>query len=133
MIEVAGRTYPVEVRYQPFGVDEDDDRDQVQAICDAVDELAKAGPGRRAGVRRAVSARSTTPPMRCAATRAPDIDVLPLYARLSSGEQQRIFEPHTGRRIVLSTNVAETSLTVPGVRYVVDAGQRVHLALQPAA
>ena len=105
----------------PFGVDEDDDRDQVQAICDAVDELAKAGPG---DVLVFVSGEreihDTADALRRSAP--PDTDVLPLYARLSSSEQQRIFEAHTGRRIVLSTNVAETSLTVPGVRYVVDAG-----------
>ena len=68
------------------------------------------------------SARSTTPPTPCAASSVPAPEVLPLYARLSSAEQHRIFQPHRGRRVVLSTNVAETSLTVPGVRYVVDAG-----------
>jgi ATP-dependent helicase HrpA len=121
VVEVAGRTFPVEVRYEPFGVDDDDDRDQVQAICDAVDDLAKAGPG---DVLVFVSGEREIHDTADALRRSvpPDTDVLALYARLSSGEQQRIFEPHTRRRVVLSTNVAETSLTVPGVRYVVDAG-----------
>ena len=121
VIEVAGRTFPVEVRHRPFGVEEDDDRDQVQAICDAVDELIRAGPG---DVLVFVSGEREIHDTADALRRSvsPDTDVLPLYARLSSSEQQRIFEPHAGRRIVLSTNVAETSLTVPGVRYVVDAG-----------
>ena len=121
VIEVAGRTYPVEVRHRPFGVEAEDDRDQVQAICDAVAELASEGPG---DVLVFVSGEreihDTADALRRAELR--DTTILPLYARLSSGEQHRIFEPHSDRRIVLSTNVAETSLTVPGVRYVVDAG-----------
>jgi ATP-dependent helicase HrpA len=120
VVEVAGRTYPVEVRYRPFGED-DDDRDQVQAVVDALEELRHEGPG---DVLVFVSGEREIHDTADALRRLelPDTEVLPLYARLSSAEQQRIFEPHRGRRIVLSTNVAETSLTVPGVRYVVDAG-----------
>jgi ATP-dependent RNA helicase HrpA len=110
----------VEVRYRPYGDDvEGDRRDQVQAISDAVDELAGLGDtlvflsGER-------EIHDTADFLR--RRQLPDTDVLPLYARLSAQEQHRIFQPHRGRRIVLSTNVAETSITVPGVRTVVDAG-----------
>jgi ATP-dependent helicase HrpA len=121
VIEVTGRTYPVDVRYRPFGDDPGDDRDQVQAIVDAVAELERESPGDvlvfLSGEREI---HDTADALRGRNLR--DTDVLPLYARLSSAEQHRIFQPHRGRRIVLSTNVAETSLTVPGVRFVVDAG-----------
>jgi ATP-dependent helicase HrpA len=125
VIEVTGRSYPVEVRFQPLGsVDEDgttDDRDQVQAICDAVDELTGAGPGDilvfLSGEREIHDAADALRKLE-----RPGLEVLPLYARLSAAEQHRIFEPHRGTRVVLSTNVAETSLTVPGVRYVIDTG-----------
>jgi ATP-dependent helicase HrpA len=121
VVEVSGRTYPVEVRYRPVGEDANDDRDQVQAVVDAVEELAREGNGDvlvfLSGEREIHDAADA---LRRAGLR--DTDVLPLYARLSSAEQHRIFQPHPGRRVVLSTNVAETSLTVPGVRYVVDAG-----------
>ena len=120
IVKVTGRTYPVEVRYRPFGDEPDDDRDQVQAIVDAVDELAARAA--TCSCSSAASGRSTTRPTPCAGGPPRDTEVLPLYARLSSAEQHRIFQPHAGRRIVLATNVAETSLTVPGVRYVVDAG-----------
>ncbi|MET0144107.1 MAG: ATP-dependent RNA helicase HrpA [Ilumatobacteraceae bacterium] len=123
IIEVTGRTYPVEVRYRPFGEDPDDDRDQVQAVVDAIDELGREGPGDvlvfLSGEREI---HDTADALRRRADHGPPPDVLPLYARLSNAEQHRIFQPHRGRRIVLSTNVAETSITVPGVRYVVDAG-----------
>ena len=137
IIEVTGRTYPVEMRYRPFGVvggepgeEIDDDRDQTQAVCDAVDELAAEGPGDvlvfLSGEREihdtAEALRNTELRRASGPGRGLALEVLPLYARLSSAEQHRIFQPHTGRRLVLSTNVAETSLTVPGVRYVVDAG-----------
>ena len=119
IITVEGRTYPVEVRYRPLG--EDDERDQVQAVCAAVDELSHEGPGDvlvfLSGEREI---HDTADALRRSNLR--DTEVLPLYARLSSVEQHRIFQSHRGRRIVLSTNVAETSLTVPGVRYVVDTG-----------
>jgi ATP-dependent helicase HrpA len=127
VIEVTGRTFPVELRYRPLVDDESDepDRDQVQGIVDAVEELSHEGPGDvlvflsgereihdTADALRRLNLRST--------------EVLPLYARLSSAEQHKIFERAPmggpGRRIVLATNVAETSLTVPGVRYVVDTG-----------
>jgi ATP-dependent helicase HrpA len=124
IIEVTGRAYPVELRYRPLAAESD----QVQAVIDALDELADVGDGdvlvflsgereihdtadalrRHFAARASHAARSTT--------------VLPLYARLSAVEQHRIWQPHNERRIVLSTNIAETSLTVPGVRYVVDAG-----------
>ena len=132
IIEVSGRTFPVEVRYRPFGArddDPDDDRDQVQAIVDAVDELAHEGDGdvlvflsgeREIHDTADALRRHFTESARTA--RGAAADVLPLYARLSAVEQHRIWQPHRGRRVVLSTNVAETSLTVPGVRYVVDAG-----------
>ncbi|HEY6864185.1 MAG TPA: ATP-dependent RNA helicase HrpA, partial [Burkholderiales bacterium] len=120
VIEVSGRLYPVEIRYRPVGED-DDERDLEQAIADAVDELALAGPGDvlvfLPGEREIREAAETLRKHHPAHT-----EILPLYARLSAAEQERVFKPHPGRRIVLATNVAETSLTVPGVRYVVDAG-----------
>ncbi len=123
VIEVSGRTYPVEVRYRPVDDDRDDDkvRDQTEAICDAVEELCAQGPGDilvfLSGEREI---RDTADALRRTGRR--DTEVLPLFARLSAAEQHRVFTPHPGRRIVLATNVAETSLTVPGVRYVVDPG-----------
>ncbi|SUU10947.1 ATP-dependent RNA helicase HrpA [Actinomyces denticolens] len=160
VIEVTGRTYPVEIRYRPLSADEPDDgadaadgtgrapragrakrpepapredRDQVTGILDAVDELLATGPGDilvflagerdirdtesaladHLGPRLAVDGRSRLPG---------GVEVVPLYSRLSAAEQHRVFEPHSTRRIVLATNVAETSLTVPGIRYVVDPG-----------
>jgi ATP-dependent helicase HrpA len=124
VIEVSGRTYPVAVRYRPFGDDADeggDDRDQNQAICDAIRELCAEGPGDilvfLSGEREIRDAADAVRGMKL-----PDTSVLPLYARLSAAEQHRVFESHSGRRVVLSTNVAETSLTVPGIRYVIDPG-----------
>src|SRR3954464_2315528 len=125
VVQVSGRTYPVEVRYRPV-VDPDDpeadaDRDQVGAVLDAVDELTAEGPGDilvfLAGEREI---RDTQDAL---AERAlPNTEIVPLYSRLSAAEQHKVFAPHTGRRIVLATNVAETSLTVPGIRYVIDPG-----------
>jgi len=121
-----GRSYPVEVRYRPWGEDEEDERDQPQAIFDACDELASVAagdilvflPGER-DIREAADyigrASSGSRLLR-------GVEVLPLLARLSAAEQSKIFKPTGGRRIVLATNVAETSLTVPGMRYVVDTG-----------
>ncbi len=127
IVEVSGRTYPVEVRYRPVNDPDDEeaeDRDQIQAICDAVEELASEGPGDAlvflSGEREI---RDTADAL--AALKLRSTEILPLYARLSSAEQHRVFQPRPAsmtRRIVLATNVAETSLTVPGIRYVVDPG-----------
>ncbi len=122
IIEVSGRTYPVEVRYRPLvDIEGEDERDLTDAILDAVDELSLEGrgdilvflPGERE-IREAAEALRKHHP--------PSTEILPLYARLSAEEQHRIFEPHGRRRVVLATNVAETSLTVPGIKYVVDTG-----------
>ncbi len=127
VIEVSGRTYPVETRYRPLvgtsGLDDVDLRME-DAIVDAVDELAREStgdvlvflPGER-DIR--VAAKDLG---KWAATQRDRVEVLPLFARLSAAEQQKVFKPHTGRRVVLATNVAETSLTVPGIRSVVDTG-----------
>lgn len=123
IVEVSGRTYPVEVRYRPLLEEEgeDSDRDQITAICDAVDELQAEGPGDvlvfLSGEREI---RDTADALNKKNLR--HTEVLPLYARLSHAEQHRVFQRHTGRRIVLATNVAETSLTVPGIKYVIDPG-----------
>jgi ATP-dependent helicase HrpA len=123
IITVEGRTYPVEVRYRPLDsqVGAAESRDQVHAVCDAVTELSHEGSGDvlvfLSGEREIHDTADALRRLELSNT-----EVLPLYARLSSVEQHRIFQPHRGRRVVLSTNVAETSLTVPGVRYVVDAG-----------
>ena len=122
VIEVSGRTYPVEVRYRPIVEDADDtERDQLQAIFDAVDELGQESQGDilifMSGEREI---RDTADAL--IKRDLPHTEVLPLYARLSNAEQNRVFQPHAGRRIVLATNVAETSLTVPGIKYVIDPG-----------
>lgn len=128
VIEVSGRTYPVEMRYRPLvesGADDEGrpavERDQNEGICEAVLELSAEGPGDilvfLSGEREIRDAAGALEDLDLART-----EVLPLYARLTAAEQQRVFAPHTGRRIVLATNVAETSLTVPGIRYVVDPG-----------
>ncbi|MEV7115961.1 ATP-dependent RNA helicase HrpA [Streptomyces anulatus] len=123
IVEVSGRTYPVEVRYRPLLEEEseDSDRDQITAICDAVDELGHEAPGDvlvfLSGEREI---RDTADALNKRNLR--HTEVLPLYARLSHAEQHRVFQRHTGRRIVLATNVAETSLTVPGIKYVIDPG-----------
>ncbi|MGK5522169.1 ATP-dependent RNA helicase HrpA [Micromonospora sp. URMC 107] len=135
VVEVSGRTYPVEVRYRPLvevaegeddGEDEENVRDQVQAIGDAVEELAAEGPGDvlvfLSGEREI---RDTADALAKLVEKKPALrgtEILPLYARLSTAEQHRVFAPHAGRRVVLATNVAETSLTVPGIKYVVDPG-----------
>ncbi|OSN06900.1 ATP-dependent helicase [Lonsdalea britannica] len=122
IIEVSGRTFPVDVRYRPVVEEaEDSDRDQLQAIFDAVDELSHEGPG---DILIFLSGEREIRDTADALTRRdlPNTEILPLYARLSHQEQNRVFQSHHGRRIVLSTNVAETSLTVPGIRYVIDPG-----------
>ncbi len=138
VIEVSGRLYPVEVRHRPVAdgapraatavasaatpaARRKEQRDLMDAIVDAVDELALIGqgdiliflPGERE-IREAAEALRKHHP--------PHVEILPLFARLSAQEQEKIFKPTNARRIVLATNVAETSLTVPGIRYVVDAG-----------
>ncbi|MFR9806413.1 ATP-dependent RNA helicase HrpA [Pseudonocardia sp. RS010] len=125
IVEVSGRSYPVEVRYRPI-VDPDDpdadpDREEIDAIGDAVAELQREGPGDilvfLPGEREI---RDTADALERRNLR--NTEILPLYARLTTAEQQRVFAPHPGNRIVLSTNVAETSLTVPGITYVIDTG-----------
>ncbi|WP_394179703.1 ATP-dependent RNA helicase HrpA [Marinomonas posidonica] len=132
VIEVSGRTYPVEIRYQPLlskaDSDLDEDQSMEQGVLDAVELLIaeeKVSGYRGAGdilvfLPGEREIRETAEILRRAELRS--TEVLPLYARLTASEQQRIFKPHSGRRIVLSTNVAETSLTVPGIRYVIDPG-----------
>ncbi|MFD8524863.1 ATP-dependent RNA helicase HrpA [Streptomyces capillispiralis] len=123
IIEVSGRTYPVEVRYRPLLEEDSDDadRDQITAITDAVEELMAEGPGDvlvfLSGEREIRDTADALTKKRYRST-----EVLPLYARLSHAEQHRVFQQHSGRRIVLATNVAETSLTVPGIKYVIDPG-----------
>lgn len=123
VIEVSGRTYPVEVRYRPLLEEDGDegDRDQITAISEAVDELQAEGPGDilvfLSGEREI---RDTADALEKRGLR--NTEILPLYARLSHAEQHRVFQRHSGRRIVLATNVAETSLTVPGIKYVIDPG-----------
>ncbi len=138
VIEVSGRLYPVELRYRPVEPDvkatsngsnnavspaakAKEQRDLMDAIVDAVDELARIGPGDilvflpgEREIRDAAEALRKHHP--------PHVEILPLFARLSAQEQERVFKSTNARRIVLATNVAETSLTVPGIRYVVDAG-----------
>lgn len=124
MILVEGRTYPVEIRYRPLFDAESDDNEvteQVDGILNAVNELSREGRGDilvfLSGEREI---RDTAEFLNGAKLK--HTEIVPLYARLSASEQNRIFQPHGGRRIVLATNVAETSLTVPGIRYVIDTG-----------
>lgn len=151
IIEVSGRTYPVEIRYRPLdGVEPEPDssqtnsaaanastdepRDQVTGVLDAVDELMALGPGDilvflagERDIRDTEAALIDHLGPRYAANessaRLPgSVEIIPLYSRLSAAAQHRVFEKHRLRRIVLATNVAETSLTVPGIRYVIDPG-----------
>lgn len=122
IIEVSGRTYPVEVRYRPIGGDAlDSDKDMTEGIIDAIDELSRESSGDilifMSGEREIRDTAEALNKLQLRHT-----EVLPLFARLSNSEQNRIFQPHTGRRIILATNVAETSLTVPGIKYVIDTG-----------
>ena len=130
IVEVSGRTYPVEVRYRPLLEESYDDdegepvlRDQTEAIEDAVVELLRDTPGDilvfLPGEREI---RDTSDVLRRRAEGPRGFDIIPLFSRLSAAEQHRVFERHTGRRVVLATNVAETSLTVPGVTGVIDTG-----------
>ena len=123
VIEVSGRTYPVEVRYRPPPEEAVAERDEAmqQAIVDAVDELSTGGRGDvlvfLSGEREIRETAETLRKHHMDLT-----EILPLYARLGPAEQSRIFRPSGKRRIILATNVAETSLTVPGIRYVIDVG-----------
>ena len=133
IIEVSGRTYPVEIRYRPLEGDElylDDeevaeDRDPTDAILDAIKELSKEAPGDIliffSGEREIRDAKDAIEAMVLKSPRL-NYEVLPLYARLSLAEQHSVFSPGSRPRIVLATNVAETSLTVPGIKYVIDTG-----------
>jgi ATP-dependent helicase HrpA len=123
IVEVSGRTYAVETRYRPLrSSDEDEeDRDLPQGILDALDELWRKGPGDalvflpgEREIREAAEALRKHHPA--------GVEIVPLYARLSAEEQERVFQRHERPRVVLATNVAETSLTVPGIRYVLDSG-----------
>ena len=137
IIEVSGRTYPVEIRYRPLvaeALEAEDaeeaaanaaDRDYLQGINDALDELAREGDGDvLVFLSGETEIRDAEDAIR--GRNLPGTEVLPLYGRLSAADQHRVFEtsrtPGTRRRVVLATNVAETSLTVPGIRYVIDAG-----------
>ena len=145
IIEVSGRTFPVEIRYRPLsqpaagagaGGDDDEaaasddeleeDRDPLDAVCDAVDELALEAPGDIliffSGEREIRDAAEALNARIQSNRRLAGTEVLPLFARLSLQEQHKVFHPGRNRRIVLATNVAETSLTVPGIKYVVDTG-----------
>ena len=121
VIEVSGRGFPVEMRYRPLDDPEVGPRDQSVAIADAVEELVREGPGDIlvfcSGEREIRDAAETVLELKL-----PSTEVFPLFARLSASEQHRVFEKHSGRRVVIATNVAETSLTVPGIRYVIDPG-----------
>ncbi len=122
VVEVSGRTYPVEQRYRPLLEEGKREIDPLQGLIDAVDELARIDPlgdilvflsGER-DIREASDALGKH--------RMRDTEVVPLFSRLSASDQDRVFRSHSGRRIVLATNVAETSLTVPGIRFVIDTG-----------
>ena len=122
IIEVSGRTYPVEVRYRPPILNEEDDtNNDFQPIIDAIEELSAESFGDilifLTGEREIRDVADILNKLDLRHT-----DILPLYARLSATEQNRIFQLHSKRRIVLATNVAETSLTVPGIKYVIDPG-----------
>lgn len=134
VVEVTGRTYPVEIRYRPLVAEavegqrkKPEDRDPMTAIAEAVDELMLEGPGDilvfLSGEREIRDAEDVLRGSLVTDPRLPNaVELLPLYSRLSAAEQHRVFERHQNRRVVLSTNVAETSLTVPGIRYVIDPG-----------
>ncbi len=124
IIEVSGRTYPVEILYRPLQIEKDDkliDIDPIDGLLDAIEEIMGYGDGDilcffpgEADIREAMEA--------IASKNWRGIEVVPLFGRLSNQEQHRVFRPHSGRRIVLSTNIAETSLTVPGIHFVIDTG-----------
>ncbi|MCC6301334.1 MAG: ATP-dependent RNA helicase HrpA [Gammaproteobacteria bacterium] len=121
ILEVSGRSHPVEIRYRPAGAEAGEEDGMQQRILEAADELARGGPGDiliflpgERQIREAAEALRKHHP--------PRTEIVPLYARLSTAEQGRIFRPGRERRLILATNIAETSLTVPGIRYVIDTG-----------
>ena len=124
VLEVSGRTYPVEIRYRPPAPDDDGNEPDIQrAMADAVAEVTAHGPGDVLvfmPTEREIHEASKT--LRGQTFGGSKVDLLPLYARLSAAEQQRVFQTSSTRRIIIATNVAESSLTVPGIRYVVDTG-----------
>ena len=128
IIFAEGRSYPVELRYRPLAVDEESgqEADLQQAVIDASEELATAGDGDilvfLSGERDIREISDALTKHIANSKRLRGTEILPLFARLSAAEQQRIFASHQQRRIILATNVAETSLTVPGIRYVIDTG-----------
>ncbi|MCA9204434.1 MAG: ATP-dependent RNA helicase HrpA, partial [Planctomycetales bacterium] len=123
IVEVSGRGYPVDVRYRPLEQDEDgDDVNLPRGIADAASELAAEGPGDMlVFLPTERDIRDVSKVLR-GRTLGGGAEIVPLYARLSTQEQNKVFQPHKGRRIVLATNVAESSLTVPNIRYVIDSG-----------
>ncbi len=124
IIEVSGRTYPVEVRYRPMADSDDDLYESIVATVDEILESEKGGSHRGGDILVFMSGEREIREAALALRHAnfPHLEVLPLYARLSLAEQNRVFAGHRGRRVVLATNVAETSITVPGIRYVIDPG-----------
>ncbi|MAE21137.1 MAG: ATP-dependent RNA helicase HrpA, partial [Pseudomonas sp.] len=128
VIEVSGRTFPVDVQYRPLirTSDDEEDRSMYEGVADALAELRQLDKSSGRPGDTLVFLPGEREIRECAdylrRQQLPATDILPLYARLSSADQQKIFKPHGGRRVVLSTNVAETSLTVPGIRYVIDTG-----------
>lgn len=124
ILEVSGRTYPVEVLYRPLEADEDSGEvDTARGVVQAIEEVTTLGSGDiLVFLPTERDILDTHQKLRGLRLREGELDILPLYARLSAEEQQRVFQSHKGRRVVLSTNVAESSLTVPGIYYVVDTG-----------
>lgn len=125
VIEVSGRSYPVDIWYRPIEDMPEEVGDHIGAVVHACRELCTVGSGDilvflsgEREIRDAADALGSA----TRSMKGPPIEIVPLFARLSAAEQNKVFAPHTGRRIVLATNVAETSLTVPGIRYVVDVG-----------
>jgi ATP-dependent helicase HrpA len=125
VIQVAGRTFPVETWYRPLQAEDEDseDVDVIRGVADAVEEVCHAGEGDiLVFMPSERDIRETHNVLKGLRVGGPAPEILPLYGRLSEKDQNRIFQPHTGRRIVIATNVAESSLTVPGIRYVIDPG-----------
>ena len=118
IVEVSGRTYPVEIRYRPVGEDDD----EVDAVAAAVGDLAATTSSGDVLVFLSGEREIRDAADAVGALKLPGWETVPLYARLAAADQQKIFQAHSGRRVVLATNVAETSITVPGIRFVIDAG-----------